>query len=75
MARRNRRRLTAGNKQRLLAEVEQLRHGEIAPWLRRNGVYAPQLSTWRRQLAAHREEGLSPKAPGGKPIEPTAREV
>jgi transposase-like protein len=67
MERRTRRRFTAGDKQRLLAEVERLGHGEVGPWLRRNGVYATQLSTWRKQLAADGVAGLSPKAPGRKP--------
>jgi len=75
MERRTRRRFTAGDKQRLLVEVDQLAHGEVGAWLRRNGLYATQLSTWRKQLAAEGLAGLSPKAPGRKPTEAAVREV
>lgn len=75
MERRTRRRFTAGDKQRLLEESDRLAHGEVGAWLRRNGLYATQLSMWRKQLAAEGVAGLTPKAPGRKPTDAAVREV
>ena len=51
LERRTRRRFSAAEKQRLLAEADALPHGEQGAWLRRNGLYAAQLSQWRKALA------------------------
>lgn len=75
MERRTRRRFTAGDKQRLLEESDRLAHGEVGAWLRRNGLYATQLSMWRKQLEAEGVAGLTPKAPGRKPTDAVVREV
>ena len=45
LERRTRRRFSAAEKQRLLAEADALAHGEQGAWLRRQGLYAAQLST------------------------------
>jgi len=75
LERRTRRRFSATEKKRLLEEADALAHGEKGPWLRRNGLYAGQLSTWRRELTEHGEAGLAGKAPGRKPADPRDREI
>ena len=42
LERRTRRRFSAAEKQRLLAEADALPHGEQGAWRRRNGLYAAQ---------------------------------
>jgi len=75
LEKRTRRRFSAAEKKRLLEEADSLPHGEKGPWLRRNGLYAGQLSTWRRELAERGEAGLAGKAPGRKPADPRDREI
>ena len=75
LERRTKRRFTAGDKQRLLAECEALPHGEKGAWLRRNGLYAGQLSVWRKQLETEGTVGLEPGRPGRKPADPREREI
>jgi len=66
LERRTRRQFGAVEKQRLLAEADALPHGEKGAWLRRNGLYAGQLSTWRKTLSEEGLNGLAPKATGRK---------
>lgn len=77
LEKRTRRRFSGPEKLRLLAEAEQVPRGEKGAWLRRNGLYAGQLSTWRRELTEHGEAGLAGagKAPGRKPADPRDREI
>lgn len=75
LERRTRRRFSGAEKQRLLAECEQLAHGEQGAWLRRNGLYAAQLSTWRQQLNVSGSSGLEPRTPGRKPKDAASVEV
>lgn len=75
LERRTRRRFSAAEKQRLLAEADALPHGEQAAWLRRNGLYAAQLSQWRKALAEQGAQGLEPKSGGRKPADPRDREI
>lgn len=55
LERRTRRRFSTAEKQRLLAEADALPHGEQGAWLRRNGLYAAQLSQWRKTFAEQGE--------------------
>lgn len=64
LERRTRRQFSAAEKQRLLAEAEALAHGDKGAWLRRNALYAGQLSTWRKTLTEQGVNGLTPKATG-----------
>lgn len=75
LEKRTRRRFSAGEKQRLLVEAEAMPHGEKGAWLRRNGLYAAQLSAWRKQLENHGLNGLQPQAPGRKPADPRDRQI
>ena len=75
LERRTRRRFSAAEKQRLLVESEQLAHGQQGAWLRKNGLYAAQLSMWRKQLSVGGSSSLEPKAPGRKPKDPAVREL
>ena len=65
--RRQRRRFTREDKLRIVAEAEHsTEHGAIAALLRREGLYASQLATWREQMRAHGKAGLESKTPGPK---------
>jgi transposase-like protein len=75
LERRTRRRFSAAEKQRLLAEADALPHGEQGAWLRRNGLYAAQLSQWRKTLAEQGSEGLARKRGGRQPSDPRDREI
>jgi transposase len=66
-ARPKRRRFTAEYKARILREAERCsRPGEIGALLRREGLYASHLITWRRQREKDGVKGLSRKR-GRKP--------
>jgi transposase-like protein len=75
LERRTRRRFSAAEKQRLLAEADALPHGEQGAWLRRNGLYAAQLSQWRKALSEQGTQGLEPKRGGRQPADPRDREL
>lgn len=75
LERRTRRRFSAADKQRLLAEADALAHGEQGAWLRRNGLYAAQLSQWRKALSEQGTQGLEPKRGGRKAADPRDREI
>ena len=75
LEKRTRRRFSGAEKKRLLTESDTLPYGEKGAWLRRNGLYAGQLSTWRKELAEHGMCGLETKAPGRKPKDPRDREI
>ncbi len=66
LERRTRRRFSASDKQRLLAEYDALPRGEKGGWLRRNALYAGQLAEWRRTLSEAGTQGLEPKSGGPK---------
>jgi hypothetical protein len=70
-----RRRFSAAEEQRLRAQADALPHGEQNAWLRSNGLYAAQLSQWRRALAAQGAQGLEPKPGDRKPADPRDREI
>lgn len=65
----------AAEKQRLLAQADALPHGEQGAWLRRNGLYAAQLSEWRKAFIGQGTQGLEPKSGGRKPADPRDREI
>lgn len=73
--RRTRRRFSAVEKQRLLSESDQLAHGDQGAWLRRNDLYAAQLSMWRKQLSVVGSTGLEPQSPGRKSKAASVREL
>lgn len=75
LEKRTRRRFSVAERKRLLAEADALPHGEKGAWLRRNGLYAGQLSTWRKELAEHGESSLSARKPGRKPADPRDKEI
>jgi transposase len=69
LEKRQRRRFSAEQKRRILEEVEACsERGQVAAIVRREGLYASQLSTWRRQREARGLAGLEPKTPGRKPV-------
>jgi transposase len=70
LEKRTRRRFSAPEKLRLLAQADALAHGEQGAWLRRNGLYAAQLSAWRKQQTEHGLEGL--QSPYVSTCDPTA---
>lgn len=75
LEKRTRRRFSAAEKLRLLTEADALPRGEQGAWLRRNGLYAAQLSGWRKQHADHGLTGLQPQSPGRKGVDPRERQM
>lgn len=75
LEKRTRRRFSAPEKLRLITEADALPHGEQGAWLRRNGLYAAQLSGWRKQRTDHGLCGLQPQAPGRKGADPRERQI
>jgi transposase len=75
-----RRRFTAAEKLRLIkaaeAAIVSSERGALEALLRKEGIYSSHLSTWRRQLAAGGEAGLTSRTPGRKPkLDAKAREL
>lgn len=63
-----RRNFTAKYKRDILVEVDACKKsGEISALLRREGLFASHLATWRRQREAGEIDGLTPKKRGPKP--------
>ena len=77
VVRATRRRFTAKFKARVLREVDRCtRSGEIGALLRREGLYASHLITWRRQREADGVAGLSRKrGPKANPDSGAARKI
>lgn len=75
LEKRTRRRFSAAEKQRLLTEFDSLDHGEKGAWLRRQGLFAAQFSTWRKELREHGTAGLAPKPTGRKAADPRDHEI
>jgi transposase-like protein len=74
IARPVRRRFSAEYKARILAEADRCANGQVGSLLRREGLYASHLTTWRRQRAAGQLAGLAPK-PRGRKADPQASEL
>ena len=69
-----RRRFTTAYKLEMLRKADACtRHGEIGALLRKEGLYASHLITWRQQ----RERGLTPKKRGRKavPVDPQLKKL
>ena len=49
--------------------------GRKGAWLRRQGLYAGQLSIWRKAFAEHGEAGLAARQPGRKSADPRDKEI
>ena len=74
LAKATRRRFTAGYKRQILKQAAKCsEHGEIGELLRREGLYASQLSMWRRAA----DQALEPvqRGPKAKPVDPNAAEL
>ena len=77
LARATRRRFSAAEKARIVREAEACtERGAIGALLRREGLYASHLTTWRKQLRERGVEGLAAKKRGPAPKpKPSAREI
>jgi transposase len=64
-----RRQFSAAYKRRILQEADNGGDGAIAALLRREGLYASHLVTWRRQREKGEIAGLEPRKRGKKPGE------
>jgi len=64
LEKRRRRTFTAEYKLDILAQADACKHGELGALLRREKLYANQLSQWRREYAAHGVAGLGKSQPG-----------
>ena len=74
VARPTRRRFSAEYKARILEEADRCANGEVGSLLRREGLYASHLTTWRRLRQAGQLAALAPKPRGRKP-DPQAAEL
>jgi transposase len=63
---RQRRKFTAEQKARILAEADACERGQLSILLRREGIYSSQLGSWRAQQEQHGLEGLANSKPGPK---------
>lgn len=71
-----RRRFSAEYKARIVREASACVRGEIGALLRREGLFASQLASWRAEVRAHGEQGLAAKKRGPAPkAKASAREV
>ena len=61
-----RRKFTAKYKLQILQEAEACKPGELGAFLRKNGLYSSNLTTWRRQKEDGLLQALSPKKRGRK---------
>jgi transposase len=66
-----RRQFTASEKLRLVKAADVAlasgERGALEAMLRKEAIYSSQLSTWRQQLGANGEAGLTSRTPGRKP--------
>lgn len=69
-----RRRFSSEYKLRILQEADQCADGQVGSLLRREGLYASHLTTWRRQRDASQLAGLAPRKRGRK-ADPQATEL
>src|SRR5438128_12325299 len=75
VAKAERRRFTAEYKRRIVREADRCtRPGEIGALLRREGLYASLLTTWRAARDRGELEGLSALKRGPKVVEPDPRD-
>ena len=63
---RQRRKFTATQKARILAEAAACERGQLGSLLQREGIYSSQLASWRTQQEQHGLEGLANGKPGPK---------
>lgn len=63
-----RREFTAEQKQRILRELDRCKHGEAGAIYRREGIYASNVTAWRKEQTA----ALAPQKRGPKPVADTA---
>jgi transposase-like protein len=65
--RRQRRRFTAEDKERILREADECDRGQLGALLRREGIYSSHLTAWRKKLHEQGVQGLTAQRPGPKP--------
>jgi transposase len=78
MAKAVRRRFTATEKLRVLREADRCtKPGELSALLRREGLYASHLSSWRVARRNGELAGLTPRArgPKAKPVDPRDKKI
>src|SRR5213593_2437094 len=78
VAKARRRRFTAGEKLRVLREVDGCtKPGELSALLRREGLYSSHLSAWRAARRRGELAGLTPRArgPKAKPVDPRDKKL
>lgn len=78
VAKAQRRRFTAEYKRQVVREAERCTHpGEIGALLRREGLYASHLTTWRAARERGELAGLAPKRRGPKapPLDPRDKKI
>src|SRR5271163_3983502 len=70
-----RRQFSGSEKRRLLAEAERCKDaGTLGAFLRREHIYSPMISGWRKQIGMANQAALAPKRRGPKP-DASARQI
>jgi len=68
LTKRRRRFFDAADKLRIVQEAAQIsKRGDLAELLRRESIYSPLLSAWRKAFRLHGASGLEAAKPGRKP--------
>lgn len=67
LEKRTRRRFSTEYKLKIIQLADACKHGELGPLLRKEKLYANQLSQWRKEYAEHGVSGLDKSAPGPRP--------
>ena len=74
--RRQRRRFSAAEKARIVAEADACtKRGQLGKLLRREGIYSSQLANWRAKQKEHGAAGLAAQKPGRKPKDAKDRRI
>ena len=63
------RRFTKEYKAQILQQVDNMRHGDVGAFLRREGLYGSHITEWRKQRDRAMQKWLEPQRPGPKPQE------
>jgi len=70
-----RRKFSAKQKLSILAEIDNLKRGQVGAYLRRNGLYSSTVADWRKKRDQDALDALAPKKRGAKPKSAEARQL
>ena len=68
LEKRTRRKFSTEYKLKIIQLADACKHGELGPLLRKEKLYANQLSQWRKEYAEQGIAGLEKSGPGPRPV-------